>query len=511
MFNYVETFAQHSKLDSLSLLVKKDKEDTNKVYHLILLSDQYQKRGDKDSSEYCYITAQQILDKLFPSEEQKNNIVYLRNSAFVMNGRGINYKNQGDYLKSLEEYFKSMKLNERLMELNQKEGKAGLAKNYGNIGIVYKEQGDFPNALEYSLKALKLDEELGDKKGMAMRLGNIGIVYKEQADYPKALDYYFKALKIDEELGNKAGVARHLGNIGVVYINQNDYKNALDYCNKALKIDEALGSKSGIARNLSNIGTIYKEQSGDTKFNSIEQKKFLDLALEIFLTALKMTEELGTKNGTAIQLSNIGGVYTRQMKYKEAFDYLYRALALAKSIDAMDKVKENYGELSTLYEKSNISLPDSVGGKLLNMEQMRLRSLHYYKRFIDIRDTLFSEENKKQLVRKEMNFDFEKKEAATKAEQDIKDALAKEELKQKEKQRNYFILGFALVGLLSLFIFRSYRQKQKANKIISLQKILVEEKQKEILDSIHYAKRIQQSLLPTDTYIDRTLKRLGKS
>ena len=42
------------------------------------------------------------------------------------------------------------------------------------------------------------------------------------------------------------------------------------------------------------------------------------------------------------------------------------------------------------------------------------------------------------------------------------------------------------------------------------QKEIVEEKQKEILDSIRYAKRIQQSLLPTEKYIDKKFKELKK-
>jgi hypothetical protein len=74
-----------------------------------------------------------------------------------------------------------------------------------------------------------------------------------------------------------------------------------------------------------------------------------------------------------------------------------------------------------------------------------------------------------------------------------------------------------LVLILAGFIFRSYRQKQKANIIISQQKSevekqknLVEEKQKDILDSIHYAKRIQQSLLPTEKYIEKKLNELKK-
>ena len=69
--------------------------------------------------------------------------------------------------------------------------------------------------------------------------------------------------------------------------------------------------------------------------------------------------------------------------------------------------------------------------------------------------------------------------------------------------------GFSLVIILALFILRSYIQKRKDNKLITLQKHLVEEKQREILDSIHYAKRIQTALMTNENYINATLNRLN--
>ena len=48
------------------------------------------------------------------------------------------------------------------------------------------------------------------------------------------------------------------------------------------------------------------------------------------------------------------------------------------------------------------------------------------------------------------------------------------------------------------------------NIVVEKQKHLVEEKQREIIDSINYAKRIQQSQLPTEKYIDKSIKRLKK-
>jgi serine phosphatase RsbU (regulator of sigma subunit) len=85
---------------------------------------------------------------------------------------------------------------------------------------------------------------------------------------------------------------------------------------------------------------------------------------------------------------------------------------------------------------------------------------------------------------------------------------------------SYFITGGLLFALaLAFFIFKGYRQKQKANEMITLQKeevekqksiveeksLIVEEKNKDILDSIHYAKRIQRAMLTSDSYLKKIL------
>jgi spermidine synthase len=55
-----------------------------------------------------------------------------------------------------------------------------------------------------------------------------------------------------------------------------------------------------------------------------------------------------------------------------------------------------------------------------------------------------------------------------------------------------------LVLVFAFFIYRSL-------KVTRHQKHIIEEKQKEILDSIYYAKRIQTSLLPTQKYLEKHL------
>jgi len=476
-------------MDSLLILIKNDKPDTNKIIHLNLLARENILNSSYDNARHFANEAWQLV-KSFPLKMHDRSV--RKHLANTYNYLGVLSKEQSDYKNALDYYLEALKIDE---ELNDK---AGMAKRLGNIGLILYDEADYPKALDYTFRALKMDEELKNKNGIARHLGNLGLIYKQQNDYKKALNYYFKALTLAEELENKQLQMNSLGNMGVIYREEQDHDKAREHFLKSLKIAEEINNKNSIAATLGSIGMLYYDDDD-----------FIP-ALEYFKRAFKISEELGDKIDMALWAANIGGLYSKAGKYNDAFPHIYNALAIDKSIGALDAVKKDYKILSTLYENSNIPLCDSMGGKLLNMEQMRLRSLYYFKRYVSIRDTLFSEENKKQLVRKEMNFDFEKKEAATKAEQDKKDALSKEELKQKEQQRNYFVIGFLLVAVLAIFIFKGYRQKQKANIVITEQKALVDEKQKEILDSIYYAQRIQRALLPSEKHLGKTLTRLNK-
>ena len=397
----------------------------------------------------------------------------------------------------------------------------GIAGSLRNLGAYNYLKGNYPQALQHYFKALKINEELKDKKGISATLGNIGIVYRNQGDYSKALDYYLKALKIGEELGDKNRIAIQLGNIGIVYDNQKDYPKALDYYFRALKMDEELGNKNNIAAWLGNIGSVYDEQAStaspdnpnNVAINSAEQERLYNKALDYFFMALKIAEELGSKNRIAADLGNIGSLYTSLKKYKKAEDYLKQALTIDTAIGSVDGQKYRHEDLSKLYSQT---------GK-------HKLALEHYKHYIIYRDSLLNAENTKKSIRTEINYDFDKKEAAAKAEQEKKDAIVKEEKQRQAVIRNSLIGGFVLVLVLTLVVLRSYRQKQNANrelalknqkienayKVIEEQKQLVEEKhkivqekQEEILDSIRYAKRIQTAFIASEKYIDKNLKKL---
>jgi serine phosphatase RsbU (regulator of sigma subunit) len=197
--------------------------------------------------------------------------------------------------------------------------------------------------------------------------------------------------------------------------------------------------------------------------------------------AVKINRKRGDQLDYARLLNNIGTTYHSQKKYKEALEYCSKGLILAKEVGALEYIASSEKELSEIYSEIN---------------DYKNAFLHYHS-YIAIKDSLFNEENTAELVRSEMNFDFEKKQAVAKAEQEKKDAINAGELKQQRMQRNYFIAGFILMIALALFIFKGYNEKKRANSIIAEQKAIVEEKNKDITDSINYARRIQTAILPS--------------
>ena len=364
--------------------------------------------------------------------------------------------------------------------------KRGISKAHNCIGNIYLEQTDYPKALDHYFKALKIDQELNDKSGMAKRFGNIGIIYDKQSDYTKALSYYFKALSLYEEAGNKRSMELLLGNIGIIYSEQADYPKALSYCFMAIKMSEKMGNKTGITSALHTIGVVY-----------YEQKKYT-LALDYWHKSLQIGEQLGDKSNIAANLGDIGNLYIFLSKYNDSYTCLYRSLAIADSIGAMNTVKECYRYLSALYETSTIPLRDTLGGKFLSMEQMPRRALYYYKRSISVRDSLFSEKNKKQLMLTEMNYELEKKETAARAEREKEELLAATDAQRKKIIISGTIILLIAIGILLLILQRLRYKKDKI--IFEKEKILLES---ELMNSQKLLDNYMENLLQKSRLLEQ--------
>ena len=501
-------FAQNRNIDSLFTLLKKDKPDTNKVFHSNNLCRELRVIGLYDTAFHYANAALKLSQQLS----------FKKGIADSHSNIGILYCIKGDNSKALEYWLTALKINEELKD------KSGIARQLGNIGMIYEMQSDYSNARNYYFKALKMAEELGDKNLIANNLLNIGIVYDDQDDYSKALDYYFKAMKIYEELKNKNGIARLLGNIGIIYKGQNDYPKALNYFFRALKMAEEQGDKNLAAKWLCDIGSVYYEKDNSTE------------ALDYYCRALKIFEELGNKDETASTLANIGRFYYNQSNFPKTLDCYFKALKIFEELKNKSGIATTLGHIGTLYTKTGkfkeaeVYLKKSIAmnasiGTLFNLKefeealsqlydttgQHKLALIHY-KKAIALKDTLFSQENKKQLVRKEMQFEFDKKEAISIAE-NKNQQIVFEERNRKQKIITWSVFGGLLLVLaFAGFVFRTLRITRRQKKIIEIknreteqQKKIIEENNKDMKDSIRYAKRIQNALLREEEHVSMHL------
>lgn len=351
-----------------------------------------------------------------------------------------------------------------------------------NKGVIYWYQDNYPKSLEFYFKALTIAEQINNQLFISRCLANIGLVYSSKNDFEKSLSYYQKSLVIKQRIGDTKAEAIILGNIAEIFNNQGDLKNALKYYLKALEKDKLLKNNDGlVALNLVGIGSVYKKQND------------LLSASVYFNKSLHIADSLNDKVLQSNVLLNIGDLNLIKGDYKSTEKYLLKALEIASDIDDLNNVKDAYLKLSELYEKTN---------------QYEL-SLINYENSIKVQDTIFNVGNTKKEVQLEMNFEFEKQQAITKLEQEKVESVRKSDAKRQQ------IILWSIVGILFLligftfYVFKNYKEKNKINQEISHQKHIIEEKQKEILDSIYYASRIQRALMTSERYIDKNLNRLN--
>lgn len=371
---------------------------------------------------------------------------------------------------------KALVYSQEALKLSQELGyKRGMAKSYNNIGIVYYCQGNYTNALNNYLEAVKVYEEINDKQGLQKTYNNIGVFFFDQQNYDKAEEYYMASLKIKQELGDAIGIAKSYNNLGIIAQNKKNYENALAYYEKALAITEEMNNKEVLAQTLNNMGMVY-----------LLTKEY-NKALIQLTKALDIKKVLNDQRGISNTLNNIADAFYNMGQYSSAIETLTKSIQLAKELGAKDIYKIAYEKLSSVYAASG------------NYKE----AYKYHKLYSEVKDSLFSEAQSKQAADLEAKYENEKK------EKEIELLKRDNELQElKDNRKNILIVvisaGLVLVLIMAIVAYRENKEKQKVNQLLSVQneeitrqKSLIEEKNKDIVDSIQYAKRIQEAIYPS--------------
>ncbi len=365
------------------------------------------------------------------------------------------------------------------------------ARAYNNIGVYYYTGSKSIDALDYYQKAaLILEKDDIDPELLNSSYNNIAAIETQMEEFDKALQTVKKGLKADILLGNKSYIGSDYNNMATLYGRMNKTDSALYYGLKAIEVKELeIKTKPDAENSLItyhiNVGGIYL-----SKDDLIAAKNHVDRAYEI---AKKIADT------SFFSMVNYwkGRILIHQKKYREAKPYLEEALKYANN---NRRILSYYNVYYGLYVV-NDSLKDYKN------------AFYFYKLYKIYADSMMNINMRKEAEVKQLRFEFETKDIAIKAEHGKQMAI--EQAKQ-QKQRIiiWFIIAFLiLVSASGLFVLRSYLQKKRINKeletknqLIEQQKQLVEEKQKQIVDSINYARHIQHSILADEEDIKAYLK-----
>ena len=349
----------------------------------------------------------------------------------------------------------------------------GLAESFNLRGSINRDQSNLRDALDNFLSAIKLFEELKMPVKVAGIQNNIGLIYAEIKEYRTALAYYFKAEKINLSADHKGFLAINYNNIATCYQKLNQFHSAQTYLNKSLALRQEISDTMGMAMAYHNIG-INHQLTDDN-----------DSAVFFFNKSLSYLGNMNENMGHAYNYLELGNSYLQKKKLAEAEKYLLNALRISENNELEGLKVEIYKYLSEVYQQKN---------------DYR-KAFTFQNLYMSSKENIESDESKNEILKKELEYDFAKRQELQRKDAENKQAISNAEIQSQKKLTTGAVIALVILSGLIIIVFRSYNQKRKANDIISKQKELVEHKNKEILDSINYAKYIQNALLPSEKVI----------
>ncbi len=503
-------FSQRKILDSIKIQVQAHSNpDTARAFYLNELAWQYLDFS-LDSSELYYKEGLGLSEKL--------NYISGIISAKNVKGLMLRMSNNPD---------EAIKVGEEVIQLRQTYGPASkLTGAYTNLGSVYIVKGDYARALKYLNKGLENAQKWNQVENQILILSNIGIVYNYSELNDLALETFQKAVVINKQLSGDVQIvqqAQLYTNIAAIYDKRGLYNEAYKYFKYSYDVykkEEDTRDLSIVVFNLTSTTRNNKDLKGCEFFlkemekiskvlNQTEYTASYYSTLANYLLFTGKYNEAITKINKGLELVDtinsvqLYGVllgiksdyYKYTKDYKKALEYTDRSLAVIKKTS-------NKSEIATLYmAKSQIY-------KALNDHKT---ALVFFEKSVLLRDSINNEKFDTRMVTLNSFNQLDKKEREL--------ALLNSENEKvsiENKRQTILLIAGSIVGVLVfvllIFSLRAYRIKQKDNlllneqkKEIKHQKDIVDEKQKEIVDSINYAQQIQKTLIANHEMVNQTI------
>lgn len=329
-------------------------------------------------------------------------------------------------------------------------------------------------------KALTLYKEALDLNGWAYASKLKAILEKRLGNIKQSIIYTEEAVSLYKKVNDIKGTIAGLLNLSLDYIDAGQYDKATSALNEIESYP-----------NISQYDMYYYYQNRGKLKTALAK---YPAAISDFDKALEIAESQQMIDSKTTILMCLAKAYRLNKQFNDAASYIKQSKEMAEANKLDNELSDAYEELIWLqrdlgnYKEAfqYLILQNSLKEKMVNIEKINHISL------------------------------LEKKLALSEKQKEIEqEKLKTEHAKENNKQLMYLIGCVTLIALLAIFMFIRTRTLHKEifiqNKKLELKNSIIEEKQKEILDSIHYAKRIQNALITSEKSIANSLKRLMKN
>ena len=461
-----------------------------------------------------------LVEMMFNLAKSSNNKIAIAKS-YNLKGIAFQIKGQND---SAIHYFTKVK--NKYSELNDKRG---IAISLNNIALALKDLGDYSKCLEYFNLAYKGYKLAKDTANQDNALHNIGLIYSDMGNYPMAMQYFQKARYIRASINDESGTASSLDEIGkIIFDFEGNIDKALNYYLKALEIRERIDERIAIPISLIHIGEVYKVKGNNEK------------ALTFYNRALNISQEIGEKKRVSETYIEIGNIYIDLKDYEQALIYFYRAKKINEFVDYKKGLALSFNKIGLVYELSNrpemainnakkaLEITTSLG----DLEGIALSSSVLFRNYkkinafssaltmqelnVLISDSIQNRDNLRSVINQQYKYEYDRKAISDSIRHQDEILIQQAKVDKERIIRNGTILLLILIIGFSIYIFTRFKLIKQQRNLIKNQKITVdkaysklgvqkqniENKNKQIIKSINYAKKIQDAILPEDELLD---------
>lgn len=350
-------------------------------------------------------------------------------------------------------------------------------------------------------RSLEIAREQGDAKGEANAQNVAGTIYADMGRYPEAINAHLQSIQIKDSLQARAsdlGGSYH--NLALVYESMDSLEVSLKYQRMAYAYYKLGPDSSGIAP----IANFLGDHSIDV--DSIQRAK------EYYLEGLRLAEHYQLKHwiaankaGIAFCLAKEGDFIQADTLIREAFaigfseDNPYNMMALWVSLSDLRELQKNYTAAisamdSALSISTRLNVRDSRMNQLHRLAELyevsgnKQLALDYFIDYQLLKDSILSTKNQQNIKNLETVYEKEK----TEKQLDI--------LREDGRLQTIYVTGGIAISVgfivIAFLLFGRIRMGKKAGELLVEKKAIIESKNKDITDSINYARRIQDAVTP---------------